>query len=122
MNKDSLSELTGVWIHKTKGTEYEIIGVSNTLASPGREEEYPVEVFYEGKSGLWSRKIDHFLRDYSPKPRQIPYKAHLHPTSPVVSVIYPTQDPKYGIQDNKLVNLSTCIPIPDNEPDTGIPT
>ena len=31
-------------------------------------------------------------------------------------MIHPTQDPKYGIKDNKLVNMKTGKPIPDNEP------
>ena len=30
--------------------------------------------------------------------------------------IYPTQDPKYGIRDNRLVNMETGKPIPTNEP------
>jgi hypothetical protein len=31
-------------------------------------------------------------------------------------MIHPTQDPKYGIKDNKIVNMKTGKPIPDNEP------
>ena len=31
-------------------------------------------------------------------------------------MIHPTQDPKYGIKDNKLVNMKTGKPIPDDEP------
>lgn len=31
-------------------------------------------------------------------------------------VIHPTQDPKYGIRDNRLVNMATGEPIPDDEP------
>jgi hypothetical protein len=31
-------------------------------------------------------------------------------------MIYKTQDPKYGIKDNKIVNMKTGKPIPDNEP------
>lgn len=30
--------------------------------------------------------------------------------------IYPTQDPKYGIQDSRLVNMTTGEPIPHEEP------
>lgn len=32
------------------------------------------------------------------------------------SKIYPTQDPKYGIQDSRLVNMTTGEPIPNDEP------
>ena len=31
-------------------------------------------------------------------------------------MIHPTQDPKYGIKNNKLVNMATGKPIPDDEP------
>lgn len=31
-------------------------------------------------------------------------------------MIHTTQDPKYGIKDNKLVNMKTGKPIPDDEP------
>ena len=30
--------------------------------------------------------------------------------------IYKTQDPKYGIKNNRLVNMKTGIEIPENEP------
>jgi len=30
--------------------------------------------------------------------------------------IHPTQDPKYGIKDNRLVNMATGNPIPHDEP------
>lgn len=32
------------------------------------------------------------------------------------STIYPTQDPKYGIQDSRLINMTTGEPIPHDEP------
>lgn len=31
-------------------------------------------------------------------------------------MIHPTQDPKYGIKNNRLVNMATGEPIPDDEP------
>ena len=31
-------------------------------------------------------------------------------------MIHPTQDPKYGIKENRLVNLETSEPIPHDEP------
>lgn len=31
-------------------------------------------------------------------------------------MIHPTQDPKYGIKDNRLVNMATGEPIPHDEP------
>lgn len=31
-------------------------------------------------------------------------------------MMYSTQDPKYGIKDNQLVNIETGKPIPSNEP------
>lgn len=30
--------------------------------------------------------------------------------------VFPTQDPKYGIKDNRLVNMTTGKPIPEDEP------
>lgn len=32
------------------------------------------------------------------------------------SNIYPTQDPKYGIQDSRLINMESGEPIPHDEP------
>jgi len=33
-----------------------------------------------------------------------------------MSIIWPTQDPKYGIKDNKLCVMATGKPIPNDEP------
>lgn len=34
----------------------------------------------------------------------------------IIDQIFPTQDPKYGIQDSRLVNMTTGEPIPHDEP------
>lgn len=55
-----------LWRHKTKKGLYTIVTISNSQASPDRE-DHPVLVIYaDDKDNIWSKPIEEFLRKFKP--------------------------------------------------------